>query len=347
MRAIYFEEFNGPLTIKDLPIPTPNPDSVVIKVEATGLCRSDWHGYVGHDTDIKLPHVPGHEFAGTIHAIGENVKNFQLGTRVTVPFVNGCGTCTYCKSGNAQVCPTQTQPGFTQFGSFAEYVEIKNADFNLIKLPDEIDFNTAAALGCRFATAYRGLTARAQLRPDQVIAVFGCGGVGLSAIMIAKAIGAKVIAVDINESALNKASELKADYIINSKSEDPVKKILELTENHGVDVAVDALGSEITANQSVNSLKRRGKHIQLGLLLTNDGRTPIPMARAIAYELDLLGSHGMAAVDYPGMLTLITSGKLKPAQLITNVISLEEGAVQLKNLDQAPISGVTIISTSK
>ena len=347
MRAIYFEEFNGPLTIKDLPIPTPNLDSVVIKVEATGLCRSDWHGYVGHDTDIKLPHVPGHEFAGTIHAVGENVKNFKLGTRVTVPFVNGCGTCTYCKSGNAQVCPTQTQPGFTQFGSFAEYVEIKNADFNLIKLPDEIDFNTAAALGCRFATAYRGLTARAHLQPDQVIAVFGCGGVGLSAIMIAKAIGAKVIAIDINESALKKASELKADYIINSKSEDPVKKILELNGNLGVDVAVDALGSEITANQSVNSLKRRGKHIQLGLLLTKDGRTPIPMARAIAYELDLLGSHGMAAVDYPGMLTLITSGKLKPAQLITNVISLEEGAFQLKNLDKAPISGVTIISTSK
>ena len=264
VRAIYFEEFNGPLTIKDLPIPTPNLDSVVIKVEATGLCRSDWHGYVGHDTDIKLPHVPGHEFAGTIHAVGENVKNFKLGTRVTVPFVNGCGTCTYCKSGNAQVCPTQTQPGFTQFGSFAEYVEIKNADFNLIKLPDEIDFNTAAALGCRFATAYRGLTARAKLQPDQVIAVFGCGGVGLSAIMIAKAIGAKVIAIDINESALKKASELKADYVINSKSEDPVKKILELTGNLGVDVAVDALGSEITANQSINSLKLRGKHIQLG-----------------------------------------------------------------------------------
>ena len=165
--------------------------------------------------------------------------------------------------------------------------------------------------------------------------------------MIAKAIGAKVIAIDINESALKKASELKADYIINSKSEDPVKKILELTGNHGVDVAVDALGSEITANQSVNSLKRRGKHIQLGLLLTKDGRTPIPMARAIAYELDLLGSHGMAAVDYPGMLTLITSGKLKPAQLITNVISLEEGAFQLQNLEKTPISGVTILSTSK
>lgn len=342
MRAIYFEEFNGPLTIKELPIPTPNPNSVVIKVEATGLCRSDWHGYVGHDTDIKLPHVPGHEFAGTIHALGNNVKKFKLNDRVTVPFVNGCGTCTYCKEGNAQVCPTQTQPGFTHAGSFAEYVEIQNADFNLIHLPEEIDFNTAAALGCRFATAYRGLTARAQLQPNQTIAIFGCGGVGLSAIMIAKALGAKVIAIDINDTTLNKAKEFKADYTINSLKEDPIQKIKELTNDHGADVAVDALGSDITANQSVLSLKRRGKHIQLGLLLTPDGKTPIPMARAIAYELDILGSHGMAAVDYPQMLDLIIQGKLKPQDLITKEVSLEEGADLLKNLDKSPSTGVTI-----
>ena len=343
MRAIYFEEFNGPLEINELPIPTPSQDSVIIKVEATGLCRSDWHGYVGHDTDIKLPHVPGHEFAGTIHAIGSNVKKYKLNDRVTVPFVNGCGKCTYCLNNNAQVCPTQTQPGFTHFGSFAEYVEIQNADFNLIKLPDEIDFNTAAAFGCRFATAFRGLTARAQLQPHQTIAIFGCGGVGLSAIMIAKALNATVIAIDINPDTLNKAKELNADYIINSQTEDPIKKILELTNNQGADVAVDALGSEQTSNQSILSLKRRGKHIQLGLLLTLTNTTPIPMARAIAYELDILGSHGMAAVDYPQMLDLIAQGKLNPQQLITKVVSLVEGPELLKNLDKHPSTGVTIL----
>ena len=343
MRAIYFEEFNGPLSIKELPIPTPNPKSVVIKVEATGLCRSDWHGYVGHDTDIKLPHVPGHEFAGTIHAIGSAVKNFHANDRVTVPFVNGCGECEYCKSNNAQVCPTQTQPGFTHFGSFAEYVEIQNADFNLIKLPDEIDFNTAAALGCRFATAYRGLTNRAALQPNQTIAIFGCGGVGLSALLIAKALGANTICIDINDATLQKAKELGADYIIYSRANDPVKKILEITQT-GADVAVDALGSEITANQSIHSLKRRGKHIQLGLLLTPDGKTPISMARAIAYELDLLGSHGMAAVDYPEMLKLITQGKLKPQDLITKTVPLESGPELLKNLDQQPATGVVILN---
>lgn len=343
MRAIYFEEFNGPLIIKELPIPTPTPKGVVIKVKATGLCRSDWHGYVGHDADIKLPHVPGHEFAGTIHAMGSDVKNFKVSDRVTVPFVNGCGKCDYCTSGNAQVCPSQTQPGFTQFGSFAEYVAIENADFNLIKLSNEIDFETAAALGCRFATAYRGLTARAQLQPKQTIAIFGCGGVGLSTLMIAKAIGATTICVDINDTALTKATELGADYTFNSTQEDPIKKILELTKI-GADVAVDALGSEVTANQSVLSLKRRGKHIQLGLLLTPNGRTPMPMARTIAYELDLLGSHGMAAVDYPEMLKLVATGKLKPNKLITSNLSLEEGATALAQMGNHTPTGIAIIN---
>ena len=199
MRAIYFTEFNGKLEVKDLPDPIASDRGVVIKVEASGLCRSDWHGYVGHDTDIKLPHVPGHELAGTIASIGSAVKKFKVGDRVTVPFVNGCGDCEFCLRGDAQVCPKQTQPGFTHWGSFAELVALENADFNLINLPDEISFSTAAALGCRFATAYRGLAKRAQVKPGEWVAVFGCGGVGLSAIMIAKALGAKVIALDISE----------------------------------------------------------------------------------------------------------------------------------------------------
>jgi alcohol dehydrogenase len=165
--------------------------------------------------------------------------------------------------------------------------------------------------------------------------------------MIAKSLNAKVIAIDINDATLQKAEELNADFTINSLKEDPIKRILELTNNHGADVSVDALGSEITANQSINSLKRRGKHIQLGLLLTPTGTTPVPMARAIAYELDLLGSHGMAAKDYPGMLKLITDGKLKPQDLITNVVSLEDGAKLLKDLDKSQSSGVTILSPTK
>lgn len=342
MRAIFFSEFNGPLSIQDLPIPKASENSVVIKVVATGLCRSDWHGYAGHDKDIKLPHVPGHEFAGTVFETGKNVKRFKTGDRVTVPFVNGCGTCKYCISGRAQVCPNQTQPGFTQFGSFAEYVSIENADFNLIKLPDEINFKTAAALGCRFATSFRGLVDRAQVSANQFVSIFGCGGIGHSALLIAKAFGARVICIDINEKSLRKATELGAEFLINAAKENPVEKILEIT-NGGSDISVDALGSQMTANQSILSLRRNGKHLQLGLLLTPDGNTPIAMARAIAYELDLMGSHGMAAVDYPKMLALITSGKLAPEKLITNEINLEQAVLELARMGENKASGVTII----
>ena len=339
MRAVYFEKFNGPIEIRDIEVPYPAPNSVLIKVEATGLCRSDWHGYVGHDSDISLPHVPGHELAGTVAQVGNHVKNFKVGDRVIVPFVNGCGKCEWCTSGNAQVCPTQSQPGFTQFGSFAEYVEIKNADFNLIQLPKSVSFEVAAALGCRFATAFRGLTAKAKVKAGDLVAIFGCGGVGLSAIMIAKAFGAKVIAVDLNDTALSNAKQIGADYAINASD-----AISEIQSLGGAHISIDALGSQQTAEASVKSLRRLGKHIQLGLLLTEDGLTPMAMARVIGWELELIGSHGMAAVDYPEMLKLITQGKLKPQDLITKTVPLESGPELLKNLDQQPATGVVILN---
>jgi alcohol dehydrogenase len=340
MRSIHFSKFQGSLSIVDIPTPTPSENGVVIKVEATGLCRSDWHGWMGHDTDIQLPHVPGHEFAGTIHAIGTEVKNFKVGDRVTTPFVCGCGKCTYCQRGDAQVCPTQTQPGFTHFGSFAEYVAIDNADFNLITIPSEASFATAAALGCRFATSYRGLIKRAKVKAGEKVVIYGCGGVGLSAIMIAKSQGADVYAVDVNDEALKIAASLGAQTI-NSRTTDPAAFMQNLG---GADIAVDALGSEATATASVLSLARRGRHLQLGLLLTATGTTAMPMARVIAWELDLLGSHGMAAKDYPEMLALVASGALNPSILVKREISLEEGAVALAELDKQAVGGITIIN---
>jgi alcohol dehydrogenase len=339
MNAIYFTEFQGPLSVADIPIPLTTDDGVVIKVEASGLCRSDWHAWMGHDSDIVLPHVPGHEFAGVISEIGTAVTKFKVGDRVTVPFVCGCGKCQYCLRGDAQVCPTQTQPGFTGFGSFAEYVAINNADFNLITIPNEVSFATAAALGCRFATAYRGLIKRAQLKAGESAVIYGCGGVGLSAIMIAKAQGATAYAVDINDAALEVAASLGAQTI-NSKVVDPVQFLQKLG---GVAVAVDALGSQATASASVLSLSRRGRHLQLGLLLTPDGLTAMPMARVIAWELDLLGSHGMAARDYPEMLALVASGVLNPSLLVKREVDLAEGAIALAELDNQAFGGITII----
>jgi alcohol dehydrogenase len=340
MRSIQFTQFQAGLSIVDIPIPKPSESGVVIKVEATGLCRSDWHAWMGHDSDIVLPHVPGHEFAGSISAVGSLVKNFKVADRVTVPFVCGCGKCPYCLRGDAQVCPTQTQPGFTHFGSFAEYVAIDNADFNLINIASQISFATAASLGCRFATSYRGLVKRAKVKKGEKVVVFGCGGVGLSAIMIAKSQGAIVYAVDVNDQALAIAASLGAQ-VINSKSIDAVSFMQNLG---GADIAIDALGSEATAGASILCLARGGRHLQLGLMLTPTGLSAIPMARVIAWELDLLGSHGMAAKDYPEMLELVASGVLAPDLLVKREISLEEGALALADLANQGSSGITIIN---
>ena len=346
MRAIHFTQFGGELTVKDVPTPTPPANGVVIEVKATGLCRSDWHAWMGHDRDVALPHVPGHELAGIVSEIGIGVTKFKVGDRVTVPFVNGCGKCQYCNSGNAQVCPTQTQPGFTQWGSYAEYVSIEDADFNLIALPDAISFSTAAALGCRFATAFRGLTARARVQPQEWVAIFGCGGVGQSAIMIAKALGARVIAIDISPVALAKAIQLGADITINSSTSDALAQIRAATGD-GADVSIDALGSQTTSTQSILSLRRRGRHLQLGLLLTPDGLTPEPMARVIAYELDILGSHGMAAADYPQMLAMVASGALRPDLLVERTIDLNKAITALQAMSDpagSTVGGITIIN---
>jgi alcohol dehydrogenase len=202
MKAVVYEAFSAPPQLQNVPDPTPESHGVVVKVMATGVCRSDWHGWVGHDTDIVLPHVPGHELAGIIEAIGKDVTRWKIGDRVTVPFVAGCGACPECHSGNHQVCDHQFQPGFTHWGSFAQYVGIHKADINLVRLPETLDFATAASLGCRFVTSFRAIVDQGKVSAGQWVAVHGCGGVGLSAIMIANAVGANVVAVDISDDKL-------------------------------------------------------------------------------------------------------------------------------------------------
>ena len=246
MKAAYYETFGGPITIGSLPDPEPSSDGVVVKVEASGLCLSDWHGWMGHDPDIILPHIPGHELAGTIIEIGRDVRRFNIGDRITVPFVGGCGKCEYCVAGDQQVCDNQFQPGFTAWGSFAEYVAIDFADENLVELPENFNFVSAASLGCRFITAYRALNDQGRLIPGQTVAVHGCGGVGLSAVQIAKAMGAKVIAVDITKEKCQFASDLGADITIDASEQNVVEAVKDLSKG-GVHISIDALGSSTTS----------------------------------------------------------------------------------------------------
>ena len=336
------DRIGGPLSVREVPDPAPPDGGVVVRVVATGLCRSDWHAWAGHD-EITLPHVPGHELAGVVAAVGDGVSRWSAGDRVTVPFVQGCGRCSWCRSGNAQVCPDQEQPGFSRWGSFAQYVALYAADVNLVAVPDAVTFEAAAALGCRFATSYRALTGRARLAAGEWVTIIGAGGAGLSAVMIAKALGARVIAVDRNPGALAAASALGADHVLTADGAGDIPGTVQALTEGGSHVAVDAVGSEQTCADSILSLRRRGRHVQVGLLPAVSGHPRVPMARVIGWELDLLGSHGMAAADYPGMLALIERGDLLPQALIERIISLDEAAGLLPAFDAASPSGMTMI----
>ena len=341
MRAVVMDRIGGPLEVRNVAEPAPSHGGVVVAVRATGLCRSDWHAWAGHE-DIALPHVPGHELAGVIEAVGDGVARWSVGDRVTVPFVCGCGACEWCRSGNAQVCPDQEQPGFTCWGSFAEYVALPAADTNLVALPESVSFAAAAGLGCRFATAFRALVDRAALLEGEWLTVVGAGGVGLSAVMIGKALGAKVIAVDRTAGALEVAEALGADHTLVADGSDLPARIHEITDG-GSHVAVDAVGNEATCGLSIHSLRRRGRHVQIGLLPPVNGHPRVPVDRVIAWELDLLGSHGMAAVDYQRMLAMIERGDLTPERLVERTIGLGDAAAALPTLDVATPAGITII----
>ncbi|MFN4918623.1 MAG: zinc-dependent alcohol dehydrogenase family protein [Planctomyces sp.] len=342
MKAAVFESFRTPIQIQQVPDPQPRPDSAIIAVKACGLCRSDWHGWMGHDSDVRLPHVPGHELAGVVAAVGSNVQRYRAGQRVTVPFCCGCGSCFQCTSGNQQICDCYTQPGFTQWGAFAEYVEIRHADVNLVELPESVDFVTAASLGCRFATSFRGVAVQGKLQPGDWLAVHGCGGVGLSAVMIGAALGAQVLAVDVRHDRLELARRCGAVHTVNATDSDPIEAIRSLTGT-GAHVSVDALGSKRTCWNSIRCLRKRGRHVQIGLMAGGDANPPVPMGQVIAGELEILGSHGMQAFEYPRMLRMIAAGQLQPDLLISDRVSLTEAADLLPRMHEFPGSGVTVI----
>ncbi|MFF4484932.1 zinc-dependent alcohol dehydrogenase family protein [Streptomyces sp. NPDC001544] len=343
MRAVVFERYGEPAEVREVPDPRPAEHGVVVRVEATGLCRSDWHGWMGHDADVTLPHVPGHELAGTVEAVGDRVTGWRPGDRVTVPFVCACGTCPACAAGDHQVCERQTQPGFHHWGSFAQYVALDHADVNLVAVPGELSFATAASLGCRFATAFRAVVQQGRVAAGEWVAVHGCGGVGLSAVMIAAAAGARVVAVDVSPAALDLARGFGAAHCVDAaRTRDTAAAIRDVTGG-GAHLSLDALGSPATCAASVESLRRRGRHVQVGLLPSPDGTTPVPMARAIALELELLGSHGMAAQRYPGMLELVRAGVLRPDLLVTSTIPLDAAPAALAAMGTAPGAGVVVI----
>jgi len=347
VRAVVYDAFGQLPVVREVPDPACPDDGVVVRVDATGLCRSDWHAWVGHDADVRLPHVPGHELAGTIEAIGSAVRAWRPGQRVLMPFIGACGVCPPCRAGEAQVCDDQRQPGFHGWGSFAELVALDRADVNLVALPDAIAARDAAILGCRFATAYRAIVTQGRLQPGEWVAVHGCGGVGLSAVMIAAAHGGRVVAVDLAPGALEAARALGAEAVVDAGSlpqgQDAAAVVRDLTGG-GVHLSIDALGSTATSLGSIASLRKRGRHVQVGLMVAEAAAPPIAMNAVMARELELIGSHGMAAAAYPAMLEEILSGQLAPGRLVGATIGLDEAPAALAAMGRpATTAGVTVI----
>ncbi len=337
MHAVQYDAPRGPLVLRRVPVPACPPDGVLVRVRATGVCRSDWHAWQGHDP-VALPHVPGHEFAGEVAAVGADVTRWRAGDRVTAPFVLGCGRCAFCRDGDPQVCPDQQQPGFTYPGSFAEHVAVPAADFNLVALPDALDFGAAAALGCRFATAYRALTHHGRLRAGQDVAVFGCGGVGLSAVLIARALGARVVAVDVSPAALDRARDLgAAETVLVPADADPAEVAAAVRAHTagGAHLTLDAIGSPATVRAAVLSLRRRGTHVQVGLLFGDDAAPPVPLDRALAWELTVVGSHGIAAHEYPAMFDLIATAAIPLHELVGASVPLSGAGAALAAMSRA------------
>jgi len=343
VRAVVVEEFGRVPDVRDVPEPACPSDGAVVAVRATGVCRSDWHAWRGHDDTMRVPYVPGHEYAGVVAVVGPDVRGWVPGQRVTAPFVNACGTCALCVEGRGEVCTNQSQPGFSRDGSFAELVVVDRADVNLVALPDPLDFVSAAVLGCRFATAYRAVAAQGRVEAGEWVLVLGCGGVGLSAVMVAASRGASVVAVDPSADARSAAAELGAVSTLDPGAADVAETVRDLTGD-GAHVSIDALGRTALLATGLSALRPGGRHVQVGLLIGADARPPVDFELVVYRELEVIGSHGMAAADYGPMLDDVVSGRLRLDALLGRAIGLDEVPAAVKAMD-APVpqsSGVTV-----
>lgn len=347
MRAAVMEGVREPLVVRELPDPDCPSHGAVVRVEANGICRSDWHGWVG-DWDwiglaFEFPHVLGHEFCGVVEAVGRDVTRFEPGDRVIVPFSQGEGHCDMCRSGHSNVCRHGMAPGFDYWGGFGRLSAIPYADVNLVPLPEEVSFVDGAGLGCRYMTSFHGLASQALVRPGEWVAVHGCGGIGLSAVQIATALGGNVIGVDIDPAKLDFARRLGAVETVHAGNADPAEAIKEITKG-GAHLSVDALGIAATCRNSVRSLRPRGRHLQIGMTSGAErGDIALPIDLIAGLELVIVGSQGMPAVGYDAMLAMIAGGKLRPGELVTSRVPLEEAGTVLASMEDFATLGITVI----
>jgi len=325
MKAAVLTSFKEPLEIQDLPDPSGGPTDAIVRVEACGICRSDWHVWQHHWTwlgiEVKLPRVPGHEFGGVVEEVGKDVVNFEVGDRVTVPFHLACGKCTHCQSGHSNLCLAYGVMGVHHNGGYGNIVQVPNADATLVHLPDEVDSLTAASLGCRYMTAYHAIVDQASVRPGEWVVIFGMGGVGLSCVQVATAVGARPLAVSLGKEELKKAEQEGAVATVQA-GKDTVQQIREITKG-GADVSVDAVGTSETTITAIQCLAKGGRHMQVGITGAEEGGSvSLPVDLMVMQELRFVGSFGCPITGYPGMLSLVACGKLTPNRLVEKTIAV-------------------------
>lgn len=345
MKAAVLRQFGAAVALETVADPECPPDGVIVGVKACGVCRSDHHTWVGEDPDVALPHVMGHEFAGIVEEVGPACTRFRKGDRVTAPFILGCGHCHDCSAGQPTICDTQRLIGFTQWGAFAQRVAVQSADFNLVRLPESVSFEVAAGMGCRVTTAWRGLHDRAALRPGEWVAVHGCGGVGLSAVKLAKAMSARIIAVDISADALALAKNMGAEFCVNAKETPNVSEVVREISRGGAHVSIDAIGVAVTFENSLRSLRKLGRHVQIGMPVGAHSVVPLALLDLVyARQLAIYGMRGLGAAGFQALLDMVVSGTLTFDDLITHRLALSGVDDALRSIGQDKLSGIAIVN---
>ncbi len=351
MRALVLEDYGEPLAVEEVETPDPDPDGAVVQVKSCGICRSDWHAWKGHgewaDDQVPLGQILGHEPAGEVVAVGDLVEEFVPGDRVVVPFNLGDGTCQQCRNGHGNVCADGYALGFEESvpGAFAEQFHVPHADHNVVALPDSVSMHDAAALGCRYVTAFHALAHRADVAAGDWVAVHGCGGLGLAAIQIADALGGQVLAVDIRDEALEMAVEMGATATVNASDVADVPAAVKTETDGGAHISVDALGREETCRNSIDCLRSRGTHVQVGLTTDAEkGEVPLPIDSMTRWDVSFVGSRGMPPSRYDELLRMIGSGALDPGALVTNEVALDQVSDRLAAMTDYQTTGVEIVT---